>query len=80
MLALLGAGCGGPHGHRTQLRKPREPPGLQGGITVLLVDQNVRQCVAVSDYTSMCWTWGKRARKTSARFAHDAQLRGMIAE
>jgi branched-chain amino acid transport system ATP-binding protein len=50
------------------------------GITVVLVDQNVRQCAAVSDYMYVLDLGRTRGEGDRATFATDAQLRSMIAE
>jgi branched-chain amino acid transport system ATP-binding protein len=53
-------------------------PGL--GITVVLVDQNVRQCAAVSDHLVVLDLGQTRAQGDRSMFANDIQLRAMIAE
>jgi len=53
---------------------------LAAGITVILVDQNVRQCVAVSDYMYVLDLGRVRGEGDRASFGDDAQLRDMIAE
>ena len=50
------------------------------GITVLLVDQNVRQCAAVSDYLYVLDLGAVRAEGDRASFGGDSELRAMIAE
>jgi branched-chain amino acid transport system ATP-binding protein len=50
------------------------------GVTVVLVDQNVRQCCAVSDYVYVLELGQNRAEGERSRFADDAALRAMIAE
>ena len=50
------------------------------GITVVLVDQNVRQCAAVSEYMYVLDLGRVRAEGDRASFGGDTQLRGMIAE
>ena len=50
------------------------------GITVLLVDQNVRQCAAVSDYLYVLELGRTRAQGNRAQFHDDEQLRAMIAD
>ena len=52
----------------------------EAGITVILVDQNVRQCVAVSDYMYVLDLGRVRAEGTRADFGDDTQLRDMISE
>ncbi len=52
----------------------------EAGITVVLVDQNVRQCVAVSDYMYVLDLGRVRAEGDRASFGDDTQLRDMIAE
>lgn len=50
------------------------------GITVVLVDQNVRQCVHVSDYVYILDLGRNGGEGTAETFAHDAHLREMVAE
>ena len=50
------------------------------GITVVLVDQNVRQCTMASDYMYVLDLGRVRAEGTRADFGDDTQLRDMIAE
>lgn len=50
------------------------------GITVILVDQNVRQCVNVSDYVYILDLGRNRGEGTAETFAHDDHLREMVAE
>lgn len=50
------------------------------GITVVLVDQNVRQCVAVSDHVYVLDLGTNRAHGDRAAFGDDAALRKMIQE
>ena len=50
------------------------------GITVILVDQNVRQCVHVSDYVYILDLGRNRGEGTAQTFAHDTHLREMVAE
>jgi branched-chain amino acid transport system ATP-binding protein len=50
------------------------------GITVVLVDQNVRQCAAVADHIYVLDLGRARGDGDRASFATDAQLRAMIAE
>lgn len=50
------------------------------GITVVLVDQNVRQCVAVADHLYVLELGQNKAEGEASRFAEDAQLKAMIAE
>jgi len=50
------------------------------GITVVLVDQNVRQCAAVSDYVYVLDLGTNRAEGTREAFGGDADLREMIQE
>ena len=52
----------------------------EAGITVILVDQNVRQCVAVSDYMYVLDLGQVRAEGARADFGGDTQLRDMISE
>lgn len=52
----------------------------ESGITVVLVDQNVRQCVAVSDYMYVLDLGRVRAEGNRAEFGDDTQLRDMISE
>ncbi len=52
----------------------------ESGLTVVLVDQNVRQCAAVSDYIYVLDLGRTRAEGDRAAFGDDAQLRDMIAE
>jgi len=50
------------------------------GITVVLVDQNVRQCAAVSDHMYVLDLGRVRGEGDRATFANDTQLKAMIAE
>lgn len=50
------------------------------GITVVLVDQNVRQCVNVSDYIYILDLGRNRGEGTAATFARDEHLKEMVAE
>ena len=50
------------------------------GITVVLVDQNVRQCAAVSDYLYVLDLGTTRAEGSREQFGGDEELRGMIQE
>ncbi len=50
------------------------------GITVVLVDQNIRQCVAVSDYVYVLDLGATRAQGDRGQFGDDAALRAMIQE
>lgn len=50
------------------------------GITVVLVDQNVRQCAAVSDYMYVLELGQNAGEGDRETFASDQQLRAMIAE
>jgi len=50
------------------------------GITVVLVDQNVRQCTAVSDYLYVLDLGATRAEGSREQFGDDEQLRAMIQE
>ncbi len=52
----------------------------QSGISVVLVDQNIRQCVAASDYLYVLDLGRVRAEGDRARFGDDRQLRDMISE
>ncbi len=50
------------------------------GITVVLVDQNVRQCAAVSDHIYVLDLGATRAEGSRETFGDDQQLREMIQE
>ena len=50
------------------------------GITVVLVDQNVRQCTKVSDYIYILDLGRNRGEGTTERFTHDDHLKEMVAE
>ena len=50
------------------------------GISVVLVDQNVRQCAAIADHIYVLDLGRARGEGDRATFATDAQLRDMIAE
>lgn len=50
------------------------------GITVLLVDQNVRQCVRVSDHLYVLELGRNKIDGSAEDFAHDTALRDLIAE
>jgi branched-chain amino acid transport system ATP-binding protein len=50
------------------------------GITVVLVDQNVRQCTKVSDYIYILDLGRNRGEGTTKRFSHDDHLKEMVAE
>jgi branched-chain amino acid transport system ATP-binding protein len=50
------------------------------GITVILVDQNVRQCAAVSDHIVVLDLGATRAEGDRESFGDDDALRGMIQE
>ena len=50
------------------------------GITVVLVDQNVRQCAAVSDYVYVLDLGANRAEGDREAFGGDEDLRAMIQE
>ena len=50
------------------------------GITVVLVDQNVRQCAQVSDYLYVLDLGANRAEGDRESFGGDEELRGMIQE
>ena len=50
------------------------------GITVVLVDQNVRQCATISDYMYVLDLGRTRAEGDHTTFRDDAQLRDMISE
>jgi branched-chain amino acid transport system ATP-binding protein len=55
--------------------------GLPGqGITVLLVDQNVRQCVRVADHIYVLELGRNKVSGSAGDFAHDADLSNLIAE
>ncbi|HEX6142417.1 MAG TPA: hypothetical protein VFZ01_06850 [Geminicoccaceae bacterium] len=56
----------------------RNLPGQ--GVSVVLVDQNVRQCAEVSDYLYVLDLGRTRAEGERARFGDDTALRGMIQE
>jgi len=50
------------------------------GITVLLVDQNVRQCVRVADHLYVLELGKNKVDGSAADFSKDADLRSLIAE
>jgi branched-chain amino acid transport system ATP-binding protein len=50
------------------------------GITVLLVDQNVRQCVRVADHVYVLELGRNKIDGSADDFAHDSALRELIAE
>lgn len=50
------------------------------GITVVLVDQNVRQCVRISDHLYVLELGRNKVDGSTAQFAQDDQLRNLIAE
>jgi branched-chain amino acid transport system ATP-binding protein len=50
------------------------------GVTVVLVDQNIRQCAAVSDYIYVLDLGQVRAEGDHTTFSDDVQLRDMITE
>lgn len=50
------------------------------GITVLLVDQNVRQCVRVADHVYVLELGRNKIDGTASDFTQDADLRNLIAE
>jgi len=50
------------------------------GITVVLVDQNVRQCVRISDYIYILDLGRNRGEGTAETFASDDHLKEMVAE
>ncbi len=50
------------------------------GITVVLVDQNVRQCANVSDYIYILDLGRNRGEGSRVKFARDDHLKAMIAE
>lgn len=50
------------------------------GITVVLVDQNVRQCVNVSDVVYILDLGRNRGQGTKETFSHDGHLKEMVAE
>lgn len=52
----------------------------QRGITVLLVDQNVRQCVRIADHVYVLELGRNKVDGSVGDFANDAALRGLIAE
>ena len=47
---------------------------------MVLVDQNVRQCVNVSDYIYILDLGRNRGEGTAATFARDEHLKEMVAE
>lgn len=49
------------------------------GITVLLVDQNVRQCVRIADHIYVLELGRNKVDGSAAAFAQDEQLRNLIA-
>ena len=50
------------------------------GITVILVDQNVRQCVNVSDFIYILDLGRNRGQGTAESFSRDDKLREIVAE
>jgi branched-chain amino acid transport system ATP-binding protein len=52
----------------------------QRGITVLLVDQNVRQCVRISDHIHVLELGRNKVEGSVGDFAQDAALRNLIAD
>ncbi len=56
----------------------RELPGQ--GITVVLVDQNVRQCVRLSDHLYVLELGQNKIDGEAARFREDSELKSLIAE
>jgi branched-chain amino acid transport system ATP-binding protein len=50
------------------------------GITVVLVDQNVRQCVRISDHLYVLELGQNKVDGATEAFAHDDELRNLIAE
>jgi branched-chain amino acid transport system ATP-binding protein len=50
------------------------------GITVLLVDQNVRQCVRISDHIYVLELGRNKVDGSTEAFSHDSSLRDLIAE
>jgi branched-chain amino acid transport system ATP-binding protein len=52
----------------------------ENGITVVLVDQNVRQCVNVSDMVYILDLGRNRGEGTKEKFSHDDHLKEMVAE
>jgi branched-chain amino acid transport system ATP-binding protein len=50
------------------------------GATIVLVDQNVRQCAAISDYLYILELGRNKAEGDRSSFASDSQLREMVAE
>ncbi len=50
------------------------------GITVLLVDQNVRQCVRIADHLYVLELGRNKVDGSARAFAEDASLRNLIAE
>ncbi|TXL81768.1 ABC transporter ATP-binding protein [Vineibacter terrae] len=50
------------------------------GITVVLVDQNVRQCVRIADHLYVLELGRNKVDGATADFAQDEQLRNLIAE
>lgn len=50
------------------------------GITIILVDQNVRQCVRVSDFVYILDLGRNRGEGTAQTFAQDAHLKELVRE
>lgn len=50
------------------------------GATIILVDQNVRQCAAISDYLYILELGKNKAEGSHDSFATDTQLKEMVAE
>ena len=50
------------------------------GATIVLVDQNVRQCAAIADYLYILELGRNKAEGDRSSFAADSQLRDMVAE
>jgi branched-chain amino acid transport system ATP-binding protein len=50
------------------------------GITVVLVDQNVRQCVRISEHLYVLELGQNKVDGSTEAFAHDDELRNLIAE
>ena len=64
---------------RRDLRIHPRPAGASG-ITVLLVDQNVRQCVRVSDHVYVLELGRNKVDGSVSAFQEDDGLRNLIAE
>jgi len=80
-----GAMSGGQHRARPERQCPSQIyefiHGLpKQGITVLLVDQNVRQCVRVADHVYVLELGRNKVDGAAGDFAKDVDLRNLIAE